>query len=268
MLSQVDKSQLYSRACTAAQTAIKEVINAEHQDEETLAFSLTECPLAPWVIAGAHSVLIYDLKKAACVGGFAKGHGILVVRLPTENDTLIRWSAPVFLKVKYGSIGFSFGNAKSTTFAVGMSSNALNSLVQTSKGHSIGGIDFNFGCGTSIVERADVIASNGAANLNTLGVTKLSGVMLDLSFARGSLSVDREQHAGLYGDVTPLQVLSGAVEAPPEMQPLYSELSLMIHACGRPTTSPARVSASLERFSTGYNPDEVFVMENGKIAKQ
>jgi lipid-binding SYLF domain-containing protein len=267
MMKQIDKSQLYSRACTIAQTAIKEVVNAEQQDEQTLAFSLTECPLAPWVIAGAHSILIYGFNKTAVIGGVATGDGILVVRLPTNNDTLIRWSAPVFLKVKYGSAGFSFGKSKHTTFAVGMSSSSLNSLVQTNKGHPIAGLDVNFGCGTSIVERADVIAANGAGDINTLGVTKVSGMMLDFSFARGSLHVDQERHKGLYGDATPLQVLSGAVDAPPEMQPLYSELSLMIHMCERPSASPARVSASLERFSTGYNPDQVVVMENGQVMK-
>lgn len=270
MLSQVDKSQLFSRACTSAQAAIREVVTAENQSEDQLAFSLTECPLAPWVIAGAHSILIYSTTKIACVGGVASGQGILIVRLPTDNDTLIRWSTPVFLRVKYGSGGFSFGKAKRTTFAVGMTNHSLNSLVQTSKGHPLAGIDVNFGCGTSIVERADVIAANAAGDLKTLGVTKLTGMMLDLSFVRGSLSVDQEKQIGLYGEkVTPLQVLSGAVEPPPEMQPLYAELSLMIHmASPTPMASPARVSASLERFSTGYDPDRVgVVMDNGQVVK-
>jgi lipid-binding SYLF domain-containing protein len=191
-----------------------------------------------------------------------------VVRLPTSNDTLIRWSAPVFLKVKYGSAGFSFGKCQRTTFAVGMTTDSLNNLVKSSSGHSIAGIDVNFGCGTSIVERADVIAANAGGDLNTLGVTKVSGAMLDLSFARGSLRIDQERHAGLYGDKTPSQVLSGAVEPPPEMQPLYSELSLMIHmAEPKPIASPGRVSASLERFSTGYNPDHVVMTEDGEVVK-
>ena len=80
------------------------------------------------------------------------------------------------------------------------------------------------------------------------------------------MTVDMAKHKALYDDVTPLQVLAGAVEAPPEMQPLYAELSLMVHDCERPTTSPGRVSASLERFSTGYDPDRVMVRDDGQVA--
>lgn len=78
------------------------------------------------------------------------------------------------------------------------------------------------------------------------------------------MKVDMEKHRALYGDVSPAQVLAGAVEAPPDMQPLYAELSLMVHDCERTTTNPARVSASLERFSTGYDPDRVIVQDDGK----
>jgi len=270
MFSQIDKSQIFSRAASSAQAAIREVVTVGRQSEENLASSLTECPLAPWVIAGAHSILIYNTTKTACIGGIASGYGILIARLPTDNDTLIRWSAPVFLKIKYGSGGISFGKAKRTTFAVGMTNNSLHSLVQTSKGHPLAGLDVTFGCGTSIVERADVIAANAAGDMNTVGVTKLTGMMVDLSFASGSLSVDQKDQIGVYGEkVTPLQVLSGAVEPPPEMQPLYAELSLMIHmASPTPMASPARVSASLERFSTGYDPDRAgVVMDNGQVMK-
>lgn len=75
--------------------------------------------------------------------------------------------------------------------------------------------------------------------------------------------MDAAKHAAVYGDLSPTAVLAGAVEAPAEMQPLYADLSLMVCDCERAAASPARVSASLERYSTGFDPDNVMVDGEG-----
>lgn len=178
-MDKIEKKQVIQRACNAAQAAVRDVILAEHQDERTLAFSLTECPLKPWVIAGASSLLIYTVQKTAFFGGVAKGSGILIARLPTKNDSLIHWSAPVFLTIKLTSFGISIGRSTATTFAVGMQ---RESQEQVAKGHPVAGLDVNFGCGASITERADVISVNAAQDSHTVGVTKLAGAMIDFSF--------------------------------------------------------------------------------------
>ena len=179
----IERKQCFQRACNTAQVAIREVIEAEHLDEHILASSLTECPLKPWVIAGASSLLIYTVQKTAFIGGVATGSGILITRLPEKNDALIHWSAPLFLSIKLTSLGFSIGRSTATTFAVGMQ---RESHQQIAKGHPIAGLDFNCGCGASITERADVISVNAAQDNHTVGVTKKSGAMLDLSFTSKS----------------------------------------------------------------------------------
>lgn len=55
-------------------------------------------------------------------------------------------------------------------------------------------------------------------------------------------------------DVTPLQVLSGGMDPPREMSPLYSTLNAALSGVER-VTPPARVSASLERMTAGFDPD-------------
>lgn len=51
----------------------------------------------------------------------------------------------------------------------------------------------------------------------------------------------------------------------PPPQPLYTELSLIVHQAEaeRPSANPARVSASLERYSTGERELLVFLNHSG-----
>lgn len=51
----------------------------------------------------------------------------------------------------------------------------------------------------------------------------------------------------------------------PHVQPLYTELSLIVHQAeaDRPSAAPSRVSASLERYSTGTDPDRSLVLNDG-----
>jgi hypothetical protein len=67
--------------------------------------------------------------------------------------------------------------------------------------------------------------------------------------------------------VTPLQVLAGGVESPREMAPLLGEVNAVVGTVER-VTPPARVSASLERFTTGYDPDRRIVMPDGAVLRQ
>jgi hypothetical protein len=67
--------------------------------------------------------------------------------------------------------------------------------------------------------------------------------------------------------VSALQLLSGAVEAPREMQPLYGALSAAVSSVER-VTPPARVSASLERYTAGFDPDRRMVLPDGSVVRE
>ena len=77
------------------------------------------------------------------------------------------------------------------------------------------------------------------------------------------------KNAAAYGsDVKPSQILDGTVEPPADLQPLYAELSLIVHQAQseRPISNPARVSASLERFSAGVDPEQGhIVLDDGTV---
>lgn len=244
---------------------LKRILDLEQHSSHELASQLTDSPLKPFWVSQATAILFYSFSKTAVFGGRAKGHGFLVARLPTAHKTLIRFSAPLFLDISYGSFGLSLGRTTTCSFVACMGKQFQEQLLAKGK-RTLRGLDASVLCGWSLQERADFLTMNCAGGMvDTVGVSSVSGGIFDLSFAGGSLSVDRAKNAAAYGDVKPSQILDGTLEPPPEMQPLYTELSLIVHQAeaDRPSAAPSRVSASLERYSTGTDPDRSLVLNDG-----
>lgn len=87
--------------------------------------------------------------------------------------------------------------------------------------------------------------------------------------AGGSMEVDVEKNALFYGkDATVYDILNGNILPPLEFQPLYAELGRIVNKVEHPSAGPSRVSASLERFSTGANPDSYMVMNDGVVVRE
>ena len=85
----------------------------------------------------------------------------------------------------------------------------------------------------------------------------------------GVLSIDQNRNEAMYGSgFDAAAILSGSVPAPAEFQSLFAELSRMVDRVERPSTNPGRTSASLERFSTGTDPDLAIVMPNGSVIRE
>lgn len=79
---------------------------------------------------------------------------------------------------------------------------------------------------------------------------------------------DQKRNAAAYGAASSvLEILSGgAVPPPAEFSPLYAELSLIVHGVEKTSgVGPGRVSASLERYSTGEDPDRSMVLAGGAV---
>jgi lipid-binding SYLF domain-containing protein len=222
--------------------------------------------MKPWIINNAQLILIYTLNKTSCFYGRASGSGIVISRLPTQHQALVQWSAPLFIKINSKSFGISFGKQSSSTFAVANSPTAKNAFTAPS-GRHFKGLDFNFVAGSSLRERSDVVSNNFInGDIGFLGVSKIGGVALDLSFfVDGAVTVDSLKCHAVYGNsATPAQVLT--MPGPPEFQPLYGEFSRVVSTVERTSPfNPARTSASLERFSSGLDPERVMVMPNGRV---
>lgn len=92
---------------------------------------------------------------------------------------------------------------------------------------------------------------------------------LSLFCLGGKLSFDQQKNESLYGSgYDPRTILSGAVEVPAEFQSLFGEISRIVDRVERPSANPSRTSASLERFSTGVDPDAALVMLNGTVIRE
>jgi hypothetical protein len=102
-----------------------------------------------------------------------------------------------------------------------------------------------------------------------LGFVRALTLGLAYDFVDGSLSVDTVKCAVAYGENTTAQdILRGKVPSPSEFNPVYGEFSRIVLSVDRPSTNPARVSASLERFSAGHDHERCMVLPDGVVIRE
>ena len=258
------KRSLFTRECTLAESIWRGIVRQEElTDSEP---NLDESPLKAWIIDQAEIVLIYTMEKKSLFYGKAHGHGIVLARLPSSHRTLVKWSSPLFINITTSSFGFSFGKQTTNTFAIATSRSARKAFSKPLC-HPLRGFDFNVSFGTGLLERSDLLSVNFAEDLGIVGVSKVNGMALDLGVVfNGAFTVDQDKCTVVYGDATPAQILGE--QGPAEFQPLYGELNRVVASVERPSANPARVSASLERFSAGRDPESVMVMPDGVVIRE
>ncbi|GAB4823912.1 hypothetical protein N2152v2_010958 [Parachlorella kessleri] len=215
-----------------------------------------------------NSLLFYQVRKTACVLGVTTGTGFIISRLPSPHPTLIHWSPPCFVTVRLTSLGFSFGRRAISSFTACMTKDVAKQLATRGK-VSEAGFDIGFACGAGLQDRAQLVGGSCTGGMiGTVGVNRVSGGLMDLSFAGGSLRVDTARNVAAYGsDRTVSAILEGAVDPPSEMQPLYSAINTIVNHVERPSC-PSRVSASLERITAGFDPERRMVLDTGFVIKE
>ena len=93
---------------------------------------------------------------------------------------------------------------------------------------------------------------------------------LSLAFARSFArllarqEVDDEKNAETYGAGVAARDILNTRDPPAEFQPIYGEMNRIVNRVER-CSSVSRTSASLERFSTGRDPDQVMVQSDGSV---
>ncbi|KAL4445749.1 hypothetical protein ABPG77_008948 [Micractinium sp. CCAP 211/92] len=264
MAQVADRTTILSEACALGEGVYRRVGELEAAtDSDDLTTRLAGMPLNARWVSQADSLLIYRATKTACLLGSVEGDGFIISRLPSSHPSLIHWSAPLFVRIRLLSFGLSFGRQHVESFMPCMTSEMRRLLSGPSAACSVTGVEASINCG-GLQHKADLIALP-ADSVGTVGMNHTSGVLFDLSLVRGGIEVDTAKNALLYGaDMTPLQVLHGTVDAPREMQPLYGLLNAELLQVER-VTPPARVSASLERYSTGFDPDRRVVLADGTV---
>lgn len=264
LLEQDRKHQLMQE-CAAVEDIIRRIVQQNNLESNSRP-SLDESPLKPWIIEMAKTVLVFETTTRSMVYGSMTGHGILLKRLPSTHPSLIKWSSPLFVKITARGGGLMFGKQQRLGFAVCTTPQLEDAIRQGSDktGHAFKGIEFELSCGAGNTDKTDILSVPIGNSLDLVCVSQMSGAMFGCSFMKGSLKMDSVKNESIYGDKVDINtILSEHTPVPQEFQPLYGELNRIVNRVEKISMNAARVSASLERFSTGRDPESVLVLEDG-----
>ncbi|KAK9837201.1 hypothetical protein WJX84_000592 [Apatococcus fuscideae] len=169
--------------------------------------------LTPETLRRGQAVAFQRIMKLGLVAGGSWGSGFVLAKIPCQNGVGFQWSAPSFYTIRGGSVGLTGGPGFDITFA-----NDYGSGKTSHESHMNAG--------------------------EILALTKIAGgFAIDVSFSGGTITCDTAANKAAYGgDYTPEQILSGAVEPPPEFQPIYQKLYAKM---GTEPTSNYQAEASL-----------------------
>ena len=122
-------------------------------------------------------------------------------------------------------------------------------------------MEFAMSCGAGFSDRSDMLAVTFGERLDLVSASQTAGPIFGVAFLSGVMELDVEKNAEVYGDVRPMDILN-TLAPPAEFQPIYGEMNRIVNRVER-LSSVSRASASLERFSTGRDPDSVIVLSDG-----
>jgi SH3 domain-containing YSC84-like protein 1 len=153
-------------------------------------------------------------KKFAFVFGGNYGRGVATCH------TAHGWSAPMFVAVDGGSVGYQIGGSSTDLVMIFMNDHALQSLL---------GDKFKLGADASVA--AGPVGRNAAAgtdirmNAEILSYSRTKGVFAGVSLDGAVVQADKSGDRAMYGDeVNRHEILSGKVSVPESARPLVREI--------------------------------------------
>lgn len=193
---------------------------------------------------------------------------VLMYRLPSPHESLTRWSAPLFVKIKFKGAGLMFGTETRSVFSVCTTAEFEQSFLANDGSRPLRGIEFASSCGSGMSEKTDILTIPFGEGIDMVSTSLVHGPILGASFMMGGVTVDIEKNMTLYGTASAGDILEGEeIPAPQEFQPLYGELNRIVNRVEKVSINPARMSASLERFSSGVDPERVLILNDGRVVK-
>lgn len=217
--------------------------------------------IAPTHLNRAHCLILTWTTKAGLFVGASLGKAVMF----TRNAATSHWSAPIFLKCKAIEAGISFGAQKSSGIIVALSASVVKEILQ-SDSHVVFGVDRSFALpyGQSMTHKSDFITI-GSGDHSLISMTVERGLMMGFSFSNASLYVDKTIMKDVYGPIaTVAEIVSEVIPPPEELRSFYDRLTEL---CQRDliTISPARMSASLERMTAGFDPDRRIITSDARV---
>jgi lipid-binding SYLF domain-containing protein len=152
--------------------------------------------------------------KFAFVFGGNYGRGLALCR------TAHGWSAPMFVAVDGGSVGYQIGGSSTDLIMLFMNDHALQSLL---------GDKFKLGADASVaagpVGRSATAATDARMNAEILSYSRSKGVFAGVALDGAVVQADKSGDKAMYGEnVNRHEILSGKVSVPPSARPLVHEI--------------------------------------------
>jgi lipid-binding SYLF domain-containing protein len=158
-------------------------------------------------------------KKFAFVFGGSYGRGIATCR------TGHGWSAPMFVAIDSGSVGYQIGGSSTDIVMLFMNDHALQSLMSDK---------FKLGADASVA--AGPVGRNAAAgtdlklNAEILSYSRSKGIFAGVSLDGAVMQADKNGDKAMYGDdVNRHEILDGKVAVPASARGLVEELGGYAH---------------------------------------
>ena len=159
--------------------------------------------------------IIPNLKKAGFIVGAKYGKGVFVCR--TSNG----WSAPEIVRIEGGSIGFQIGVGETDVVMVVQNRSGEEKLTQDKFT-----FDASAGAMAGPVGRTAQAETDAQLHAEILAYSRSRGLFAGVDLGGATLRPDNADNRALYGrDVTPREILTGAVPPPPQANALYGELN-------------------------------------------
>jgi SH3 domain-containing YSC84-like protein 1 len=163
-------------------------------------------------------VIVPGLKKGALGLGGKYGKGVVMCRKSNRGG----WTAPLFMAVEGGSVGFQIGFSQSDVVLLVMNRKGIDKLI---------GDKFTLGADATVA--AGPVGRNATAQTNVrldaeiLGYSRSKGLFAGVSLEGATLRPDKDDNRDFYGqEVEPRAVLlDGSVEMPTEARSLAAALS-------------------------------------------
>jgi lipid-binding SYLF domain-containing protein len=202
-----DREDDVNRTQKAAQV-FKEIMNTPDQ---AIPSNLLESAKCIAIIPGD--------KKFAFVFGGSYGRGVATCR------TGHGWSAPMFIAIDGGSVGYQIGGSSTDLVMLFMNDHALQSLL--SDKFKLGG-DASVAAGP--VGRSAAAGTDLKLNAEILSYSRAKGVFAGVSLDGSVVQADKSGDRAMYGhDVNRHEILSGKVAVPGSAEPLLHELGGYVH---------------------------------------
>jgi lipid-binding SYLF domain-containing protein len=155
-----------------------------------------------------------DVKFAFVFGG-SYGRGLATCR------TRHGWSAPMFVAIDSGSVGYQIGGSSTDIIMLFMNDHALQSLMSDK---------FKMGADASVA--AGPVGRTGAAgtdiklNAEILSYSRTKGLFAGVSLDGAVMQADKSGDKSMYGhDVDRHDIISGKIAVPASARPLLHEIS-------------------------------------------